>query len=187
MSLLGNWLNDAGLAPLAVAIVALILLMSPLRRRRQQQQQLRMSARPAPGPSADRHPELRRDVDTLLVELEELSRRISADIDMRFAKLESAIHDADRRIAALSRLARQSEQPDRGPVPETARSAADQRHAAVYELADSGLASVEIARELGKTPGEVELILNLRKSAPSAPGAPLSERSGTGTEATGHL
>ena len=100
--------------------------------------------------------------DELLVELQELSRRTSAEIDTRFAKLEAAMHDADRRIAVLNRLARQvaESQPSTG-------AGGDPRHTVIYELADAGFTPVEIARELGKTPGEVELILNLRRQASS--------------------
>ncbi len=102
---------------------------------------------------------IRRDIETLMVELQELSRKISADIDVRFAKLELVIRDADRRIAALNRLVRESGQSS--PSPENSNEP-DIRHQIVYELADAGKKAIEIARELGKTPGEVELILNLR-------------------------
>jgi hypothetical protein len=37
------------------------------------------------------------------------------------------------------------------------------RHQRIYELADRGLTAVQIAQELQARPGEVELILNLRK------------------------
>jgi hypothetical protein len=37
------------------------------------------------------------------------------------------------------------------------------RHQRVYELADRGLNAVQIAQELQTQPGEIELILNLRR------------------------
>jgi hypothetical protein len=40
----------------------------------------------------------------------------------------------------------------------------EQRYRHIYSLADAGADPVEIARETGQTTGEVELILNLRKS-----------------------
>lgn len=46
-----------------------------------------------------------RAADDLLVQLEELARRIGADVDTRYAKLEAVIRDADERIARLERLA----------------------------------------------------------------------------------
>ncbi|GMV98783.1 MAG: hypothetical protein AMXMBFR83_31310 [Phycisphaerae bacterium] len=150
------------LMPLALAIVAVFFMTLSLRRRQQQ------SRRPRPEPPlSPRHAgeETRRDLDELMVELQELSRRISAEIDTRFAKLEAAMRDADRRIAVLHRLARLTE--GHRPVGSTANGQADGqvdgRHAVVYELADAGFTPVDIARELGRTPGEVELILNLRK------------------------
>jgi hypothetical protein len=39
----------------------------------------------------------------------------------------------------------------------------EQRHQRIYELADRGLTAVQIAQELQTQPGEIELILNLRK------------------------
>jgi len=106
-----------------------------------------------------------------MLELEQLSRTIGSQIDTRFAKLEAAINDADRRIAVLQRLNRQLGEKADG-VQESDGQTEEQtgggdeyevRHAVIYELADAGFTPVEIARDLGKTPGEVELILNLRK------------------------
>lgn len=45
---------------------------------------------------------------------------------------------------------------------ETSAAGLDVRYRGVYELADRGMTPVEIARELGRRAGEVELILNLR-------------------------
>lgn len=157
--LLGNWLSGDQLVPLAVMALAVLILMSSVRWRQHQRQRI---TRPEPPPDPPSKAVLRRDLDELLVELQELSRRISAEIDTRFAKLEAAMHDADRRIAVLNRLARQigENQPSNGAV-------GDPRHTVIYELADAGFTPVEIARDLGKTPGEVELILNLRRRASS--------------------
>lgn len=162
--------NMQQLVPLGLALIALIFMMMSLRRK---QQQPRQSRRPI-GPEHNQDvpqatPELRRDMDELLVELQDLSRKISAEIDTRFAKLEAAIRDADRRIAVLHRLSRETGH-DRTPV-SSADLHEDARHAVVYELADAGFTPVDIARELGKTPGEVELIINLRRRPePAKPG-----------------
>lgn len=122
---------------------------------------------------------VRDDMEQLLGELQELSRRINAQIDTKYAKLEAAIADADRRIEAMERLTRMAsgrpgvdvtiadESPAHGEVeaePPTPADAAAGRYAAVYELADAGKNPVEIARTLGRTPGEVELILSLRRT-----------------------
>ncbi len=157
------------LALIGAAVIAMFFMMLSLRRRQQQARRPRQEPLP-PLRSPLASPELRRDLDELMVELQELSRKIGAEIDTRFAKLEAAIRDADRRIAVLNRLARgQEATPLSDPTP---ASDGDTRHQVDYELADAGLTPVEIARDLGKTPGEVELILNLRrKPEPARPGA----------------
>ena len=43
----------------------------------------------------------------------------------------------------------------------------DPRHAQVYDLADEGLSAPEIARQLGRPSGEIELILALRGDSPT--------------------
>lgn len=148
------------LVPVALALVAVFFMMLSLRRKQQRQAQLPRRAPGAPSePQPRMDPELYRDLDELIAELQDLSRKISAEIDTRFAKLEAVIRDADRRIAVLHRLSRG--QPSAGKS--APASDEEARYAVVYELADAGFTAIEIARELGKTPGEVELILNLRK------------------------
>jgi len=162
--LLGAFLSHNWFVPVASIAVAVGLLLFSLRRRQrelaQRSQRDPLSRNP---PRATESQQLGRDLEALVVELEELSRQISAQIDTRFAKLEAAIRDADRRIAVLRRLTHQ-DTPQTDDQPDAA-AGEDARHGIVYELADAGLSPVEIARELGKTPGEVELILKLRKSA----------------------
>lgn len=171
VSILGNPFSGRTLVPLLFAIIAVVFLLSSVRRRLRQRQQEpdRESAQREP-PHANPKQRLRRDLENLIVELQELSREISAQIDTRFAKLEAAMRDADRRIAVLNRLARQlaEHKGERPPEPEDH----DARHAVVYELADAGLSPVEIAKDLGKTPGEVELILKLRRQDGSRAGGP---------------
>jgi len=118
------------------------------------------------------------DMESLLVQLTELSREINAQIDTRFAKLEQAIADADERIAALEALLRRAAGIENVDVvvtddgvsetetkrPESIEAEpADPRYTRIYELADQGLSAVEIAQQVGQTAGEVELILNLRR------------------------
>lgn len=115
-----------------------------------------------------------RDVGKAMVELEQLARQIYGRIDTRFAKLEAIIRDADERIAKLSRLARTSaggsaldvtlelQNPDvRNSRPDLS---GDQRHDAIYRMADGAMSAADIARDTGKTTGEIELILALRKT-----------------------
>lgn len=50
-------------------------------------------------------------MDQLLLQLEELSRRINAQVDTKFLKLETVIRDADDRIVKLEGLLGKSKQP----------------------------------------------------------------------------
>ena len=126
------------------------------------------------------------DMRSLYVQLSELARQINAQIDTRFAKLDQAVGDADRRIAALEALLRKAAgirkldvlvgddnadpaDPAAGPVEGSDGAAptgpaTDPRYTRIYELADAGNSLVEISRQTGHTTGEIELILNLRKS-----------------------
>ncbi len=156
LAALEDLLSAQYFAPLAFAAVAILLLRRP---RKPPTTPPSTTAARALSASLGTQDRLRRDLESLMVELQELSRKIGAEIDTRFAKLEAAMRDADRRIASLNRLARKTGQT---PPPPEDPGEADLRHQIVYELADAGMKAIEIAKELGKTPGEVELILNLR-------------------------
>ena len=125
-----------------------------------------------------------RVMQNLLVELAEMSRQISAQLDTRSQKLELLMQQADERIATLKQL-----QGDRPPpmfsrpepvaevftpresfaprelelVPQNATE--DARHQEIYRMSDMGRGAGDIARELGRPRGEVELILALRPRA----------------------
>lgn len=121
-----------------------------------------------------------RQMESLLVEMAEMARQITGQLDTRAKKLELLIEEADRRLNDL-----------RGEMPQTAAEYArravarmeglpgddaagdervaplepegDDRHAAVYRLADEGHDVGEIARRLARPRGEIELILALRR------------------------
>ena len=162
-------LSPQKLVPLAILVVVIFLLLRPRRIGGTGSSAAALRTTPAAGTPQDR---LRRDLEALMVELQELSRKIGAEIDTRFAKLEAGMRDADRRIATLTRLTRKTGQV---PPPPEDNSEPDLRHAIVYELADSGLKPVDIARRLGKTPGEIELILNLRGKLTTPADPPTSD------------
>ncbi|MCH8150418.1 MAG: hypothetical protein IH987_20975 [Planctomycetes bacterium] len=125
-----------------------------------------------------------RDVEKAMVELEQVARQIHGQIDTRFAKLEMIIRDADQRIATLSRLADKSSGgsvsgsaldvtlDSQNPNVRNSRPdySGDQRHDAIYRMADGAMSAADIAREAGKTTGEIELILALRKTRLEAVG-----------------
>jgi hypothetical protein len=92
-----------------------------------------------------------RQMQNLLVELSEMARQITAQLDTRATKLELLIKEADEKITALQQAASSS------PSIE-----ADPRHAAIYDLADQGQSPAQIAMKLDRPKGEIELILALR-------------------------
>ncbi len=163
--MLANFLENNNVVAAGLAAIAAFFLLTGLRRRqrdrarRDESGEATSEAVARLSANLDTKQKLRRDLEELIVELQELSRQISAQIDTKFAKLEAAIRDADRRIAVLSRLSSQSAAGEPAPAPD----GLDVRYTAVYELADAGNSPMDIARQLGKTPGEVELILNLRR------------------------
>ncbi len=163
----------------AVMLVAIVLMGIGVRRRQRQGfGNVRPNSRRRLESLAAEQ-DVKADMQELLGELSSLARKINAQIDTKFAKLEAAMADADRRIDVLQRLTRTArgepavdvtiadepaELPADGACPEPAvEPVRADRHAAVYALADEGKGPVEIAQTLGRTPGEVELILALRR------------------------
>ena len=180
-------LDLGGLVLAVLALGVLTIVMLSTRRR------LQKTRTPIPPPirerieSMQRERAITRDVDHVMLELDELSRQVHGRLDTKMAKLEAVIRDADQRIAQLERLEREgltgrrfevtldAERPADPPVGAT--PAEDGRHAEVFELAEQGLTPVDIAQRVGKTAGEIELILALQrtrdsvKSASHAPSA----------------
>ena len=112
-----------------------------------------------------------REVEAVMAQLDHLSRQIHGKIDLKLVTLQKLIRDADQRIDQLSRLQRgaqgeatfdielESETPDR-----SGEDVALDPHEAIYRLADSGHTPLQIAKELARHTGEVELILSLRRA-----------------------
>jgi len=154
------------------AAVLTIIMISTRNRVRTSMQAPRKTARSTWNEANDRRQALR-EVEDVLVELDQVARQVHGQLDTRFAKLEAVIRDADGRIAKLERLLRQAEgtpsldvtlneiRPDE-PAPEPVMGTGP--HAEVYRLADAGMSEIQIAQETGKTTGEIELILALRKA-----------------------
>ncbi len=109
--------------------------------------------------------QVRGDIEDLLKDLEQLSQRLSSQIDDGVARLNRAIAEADQRIKKLN-----GSTPAAPPITATLPpEPTEPRTNQVYVLADEGLASQEIAQRLNRHLGEVELILNLRRAASSPP------------------
>lgn len=113
----------------------------------------------------------RNDLSTMMVELEELTRRFSAQLDNKSRQVEKLLEEADQRIAELKRLSGRDVQPpavgepvktDRQPNG-SSEQGLDPVSQRVYELADAGKDPQQIAGELNEHIGKVELILALRQ------------------------
>ena len=111
-----------------------------------------------------------RQMQMLLVELEQMSRQMSAQLDTKAARLDALIREADAKISALNaglakaksgRLVDGLVAGTLGPAAESGLAALA-RHKEIYDLADAGESSRAIAGKLKRPTGEVELILALR-------------------------
>ena len=182
------------LALMAIVVAGLTIYMIATRKRiHRSLSQPRATSRDR---FADRQRQVRlsRDVEEVMGELDELAQQVNGKLDIRFAKLETVIRDADARIAQLTHLTRTttdrarldvtvddevSEAPvsNSAPAPDDPASSEPPLHGDVYALADRGIAPVDIALQTNRTTGEIDLILALRRAkaqadatpAPSAP------------------
>ncbi len=161
----------AGLA-FAAFLVVYLLFIRPLRKKGRKD-----PLDKPPGASVfSQQRAVERDMSNLLVEMSEMARQMTSQLDTRAAKLELLIKEADDRIATLKRAAAgiTTLPPDEQIIPTSlfsdppsealpsAPPPPDPRHLEVYELADQGLSIQEIAQELSRPKGEIELILALR-------------------------
>jgi hypothetical protein len=110
--------------------------------------------------SVSQQRQIERDMSNLMVEMLETARHMTAQLDTRAARLEVLIAQADQRLATLKSGVAEGVVP---PVPDSREMPPDPRHAEVWALADQGRAPHEIARQLNRPNGEVELILALRR------------------------
>lgn len=118
-----------GLLMLLIALVATTLMMVSLRRRQGRQQTARDLTREHLARLRDQT-RVRNSMDELLVQLEETARRITAQIDTRFAKLEVLNRHADERIARLEALESGGAPADGDNAPEVRETPADAEVAA---------------------------------------------------------
>jgi hypothetical protein len=149
---------------MAVAFIAIILMMRGITRRIRGKSAMTSREAEARIPSLREQMDVRNNLQKLLVDLQELARQINGHIDTRFCKLEVLLKEADRKIQQLEMmgLKGKSSLPEAAPGPRAEKS--DPGRELIYKLADGGKSSLEIARELNKNTGEIELILSLRRS-----------------------
>lgn len=148
-----------GLLIAAGLMIILFIAMRKVRQRIAARAQQEMS--PRERIEAIRAQAAERDsAEAVMAEMHDLARELAAQLEARAAKLEKLIRDADDRLERL-------EETDSHPRPVRSAPAVpstDPLHARVYELADRGLPTVEIAREIDRPTGQVELILALRRT-----------------------
>jgi hypothetical protein len=175
---------------IAVGVMTLLYIafIRPLRNAKKKDPMERAAHGGAGGSSLAQQRAIEREMSNLLVEYEQMIRRMTAGLDTRSAKLELLIREAEGMIGALKSATATAAaggptgaavSPDLPALPSPAeplsepRSVAkadvplgpDPRYAEVYHLADGGQAPREIARRLGRPHGEIELILALRADA----------------------
>ena len=168
---------------IAVAILAIVYVtfVRPLRQKKKDRDPLQ---RQAVGGALAKQRTVEREMSNLLVELSEMARQMTAQLDTRAAKLELLLKEADEKIlllkqagagaladgqsgpasaaaTALEGVIMEARAPVDAAMPEPQQQL-DPRHARVYDLADEGHSPQEIARELERPSGEIELILALR-------------------------
>ncbi|MEM9251346.1 MAG: hypothetical protein AAGB29_03255 [Planctomycetota bacterium] len=118
---------------------------------------------------------MRGDLETIMVEIEQMAKRVGHQLDAKATRLEQLINEAELKIAQLDRAQNGHDSPaddsppasassnDATPAPASDESQDDDRRRRIYALADAGHDAHEIALELNEMPGTVELILNLRQ------------------------
>ena len=188
--------GSPGINPSSIAIIVafgaiLFLILHWRRKAVTQQNHPARPAIPSANPLSVR--EVTSEVQALLGDLEETSRRLAAQLDNRYTRLEQLLAEADERIRRLETLTSPgpgggapepaapapAEAPIQSAVGDAQRTlsrlrqergappaTADPAYAPIYALSDGGKSPREIAQELGRQPGEVELILALRRRAP---------------------
>jgi len=149
------------------AIVYMLLRNSAKKKRREDPMERAGGA----GLSLSQQRNVEREMQHLLVELSQMARQLTAQLDTRSAKLELLIKEADDRLEQLKAASGQLPAPPHDsfrigpPTAPVAPAAADlraTRHAEIYSLQDAGRTPFQIAEQLGRPAGEIELILALR-------------------------
>jgi len=154
-----------------VLLVTTSLLMAYRKRRR------RMATDLTPHEQIERMQQqrgMRGDLEDLMVEIEQLAKRMGSQLDAKSIQLERLLAEADRRIEQLQSLSKKvgcedrwSNSPNSSVPQKVVFSNVDPPNDAlaksIYAMADQGLESDEIAKRLDELVGKVELILALRR------------------------
>ena len=111
---------------------------------------------------------MKSDLRELMVEIEQMARRLGAQLDAKTIHLEKLLEEADVKIHAMTNADHRAS--DESPAEESAKPklepqvVLDPLTVKVYALADAGQDSVQIAQKLDEHVGKVELMLALRQN-----------------------
>lgn len=119
----------------------------------------RRGSSPASPPSPPKPASQPEPLAEYMADARELADLLADRLDRQAHRIERLLAEADEKIRRLERL-----QSENGPAAaRPGRPETDPLNQRVYELADTGLPPVEIARRLQQHTGKVELILALRR------------------------
>jgi hypothetical protein len=106
------------------------------------------------------------DLEQLMVEIEQLAKRLGGQLDAKAIHLEALLREADAKIVELRKLSEAAPPPaaSASDEPTPLAEPGDPLARRVCELADEGLTPVDIARRLDEHVGKIELILALRRA-----------------------
>ncbi len=158
--------NLSGYMLLAGLLLVTLSLMMRLRKRHKQR-----ALEPGPHEQIERVRQIRGmrgDLEELMVEIEQMTKRLGAQLDAKSLQLERLIDEANQKIHQLENPAGQgpdqfNSSTDASTPPTRQENLPDDPLARdVYQLADKGFESDDIARKLNEHVGKVELILALR-------------------------
>ena len=113
---------------------------------------------------------LRKSMEELLVQLQEVTREMNARLDTKMMALAQLVEDADARINELKRLLEEEAARETTREEDRTETGTGRRRdveETVLRLAQEGRTELEIAQETGIARGEIELVLALRRKTPA--------------------
>lgn len=163
-----QWSDTPALLLMGLSIVVILYLTFRQRRKSDPLQSMPFRA------SMQQQKALERDMQSVVVELSEMTRQMTAQLETRATKLDLLIQEADQKIAKLNAAmevvqgARASTpidlpvMPMKSPGLRLVKDDTEDRWSEIYLLADQGLSTAQIASKLNRPEGEVDLILHIR-------------------------
>jgi hypothetical protein len=182
----GKPLNHWAVIALGVLTILYVAVIRPMRKGRRKDPLETMSQPARQATTLAQQRAIERDMAAVLVEYEEMIRRMTAQLDTRATKLQLLMEEADAKLlqlkeasgglrgpgqrqASVASEATFSEPPSDAGPPANGEAASPSEeaggaYAEVYHLADRGQSPRQIAQKLNRPDGEIELILALRQS-----------------------